>query len=451
MRVIGALLLTLSAVTPASSVFIGAPDVIAKAGSGALLSLIGTALLVVPIAYVYAELSSAFPIAGGEYAMTGRTLGPAAGFAVLGLTVFLNMIAPALLALGVAPYLAGVVPGLDPTLTAVAVILVTTAMGVLHIRTNAWVTGAFLFLELLALGVLAWLGFSHLERPIGELLTHPVVAQDQGLRPAPLELIGLSASISVFVYNGFGGAVYFAEEMHEAPRLVARTILLSGAITVAVVLVPIAAVLLGAPDLRALIASSTPFDDFIRLRGGRALEIAVGLSVALAIVNAALATILQNGRFFFSTGRDAAWHPLIDQAFLATHPRFKSPWVATLAAGASALAMCFLGLDRLLLLTGAGLLITYAALCIAALAGRATRTSRAAVCRAPLHPLMPLLGLAGSLWLLFEAWLDPASGRPSLIASLAVIALSLLWYVLVVRRRGAWTIRDPEDGLSGEA
>ena len=45
----------------------------------------------------------------------------------------------------------------------------TTILGVLHIRTNAWVTGIFLALELLALVVLAVLGFTHVQRPLSEL------------------------------------------------------------------------------------------------------------------------------------------------------------------------------------------------------------------------------------------------------------------------------------------
>jgi amino acid transporter len=444
MRTLGVLLLTLSGVTPASSVFIGVPDIFAHAGSGAFLSLGAAALLVVPIAYVYAELSSAFPVAGGEYVMTGRTLGPIAGYAMLGLTVFVNMLAPAVLALGVAPYLKSLWPWLDPTWTAVAVVGATTLMAVLHIRTNAWVTGLFLLLELLALGVLAWLGFAHAERPVGELVTHPVMAGSGGLVAAPLAVIGLSASISVFVYNGFGGAVYFAEEMHEAPRLVARTILIAGVLAVLTILAPVAAVLIGAPDLKALFASDNPFGDFVRRQGGRPLEVAVDLCVAFAIVNAVLAVTLQNGRFFFSSGRDRSWHPWIDQAFMATHPRFNSPWIATLAAGALGAAMCFVGLDLLLLMNGASLILTYLILCVAALAGRANGSTAKGAHRAPLHPLMPLVGLAASVWLLWEAWLDPKAGRASMLITAGAMALALVWYFAVVRPRGPWVIRDPE-------
>jgi amino acid transporter len=446
MKVMGVLLLTLSGVTPAASVFVGVPDIFAQAGTGAALSLIAGALLVVPIAFIYAELSSAFPVAGGEYVMTGRTLGPAAGYAVLGLTAFLNMLTPAVLALGIAPYLDSFLPALDDRVWAVGVIVVTTLLGVLHIRTNAWVTGVFLALELAALAVLAVLGFGHAVRPASELIAHPVLLNGNALAPASLAAIGLSSSVSVYVFNGFGGAVYFAEEQHDAPRRVATTILWAGAITVAAIVIPVVAVLMGAPDLKDLFSAKNPFGDFIAARGGPVLATAVNIAIAVAILNAVLATILQNGRFFFSTGRDGAWHPMIDRMFLLTHPRFHSPWAATLAAGATAVAACFLGLEKLLMLSGAGLTVTYLVLCWAVIMGRRNGSTLHAPRLSLLHPILPVLGIAGVGFILWMAARDSDNGRPGLIAAAASIGVSLVYYWAVVRRRGAWTIRNPEEG-----
>jgi hypothetical protein len=36
-------------------------------------------------------------------------------------------------------------------------------------------------------------------------------------------------------------------------------------------------------------------------------------------------------------------------------------------------------------------------------------------------------------------------GRPSLIANVVAIVLSLAYYVFVLRKRGAWILRDPEE------
>lgn len=445
MRMRGVLLLTLSSVTPASSVFVIVPGVITQAGSGAFLSMFAAAILAVPLAYVYAELSSAFPIAGGEYCMVGRTVGRSAGFAILGLTVAGNMLGPAVLALGASDYIAVIIPGLNQVAVAIAIIAATTLLGILHIRTNAWVTGVFLLLELLVLAVLSGLGFWGAQRSLWDLVADPVMVSGSGLHATPLAMIGLATTISIFAYNGYGGAVYFAEEMHEAPRAIARTILWALVITVVTELLPLTAVLIGAPDLKALLASQSPFSDFVVATGGGILSIAVSMAVALAILNAVLATLMQNARFFYSTGRDGAWHPRINGIFMITHDRFHSPWIATLAAGVSSMAMCFLGLQWLLVVTGTSIAIVYAAVCVAAIAGRRSGVSNHAAYRMPLFPFWPVLGLLALVYVFYASAFDPDVGQPSLIANAVIIVLSLVYYAVVLRRKGSWTLRDPKE------
>ena len=444
MRVTGTLLLTLSSVTPASSVFVFVPTVIQEAGSGAFLSMIVAALLSFPIAFVYAELASAFPVAGGEYSMLGRTLGPGWGFAMVGLILFGNMLTVTALALGAAPYLDVIWPDLNTTAVAVTIIVSTTLLAILHVRTNAWVTGIFLLLEILALAVLAGLGLFHAARPVSDLVLHPVTLAGGSLVQTPLALIGLATSVSVSAYYGFSSAVYFTEEMHEAPRLIGRTIFWAVIITVLTELIPVGAVLIGVPNLKWLIASDNPFGDFVRVRGGHWLYAAISLAIAFAIINAALATLLQNARFLFSTGRDLAWHRHINDGFTRTHPRFRSPWIATLAAGGSSLLTCFLGLKLVLVLTGTSIVLTYAGVCAAALAGRGNGSTAHANFRMWFFPWMPIVGLAMCSGVLIASWFDRDAGRPSLIANGVAIAAALVYYLFFLRARGGWVLRDPE-------
>jgi amino acid transporter len=448
MRVTGTLLLTLSSVTPASSVFVFVPTVIQEAGTGAFLSMLAAALLSIPIAFVYAELASAFPIAGGEYSMLGRTLGPGWGFAMLGLILFGNMLTVTALALGATPYLDVIWPDLNPTTVAIAIIVATTLLAILHVRTNAWVTGIFLLLEILALAVLAALGAFHTERPFSDLVFHPVTLGGGSLVQTSLVLIGLATSVSVSAYYGFSSAIYFAEEMHEAPRLIGRTIFWAVIITVLTEIVPVGAVLVGAPDLKSLIASDNPFGDFVRVRGAHWLYAAISLSIALAIINAALATLLQNARFLFSTGRDLAWHRHINDGFTRTHAHFRSPWIATLAAGGSSILTCFLGLKLVLVLTGTGIVLTYAGVCASSLMGRLRGTTLHAGFRMWFFPWMPILGLALCAGVLIASWFDQDTGRPSLIANVSAIGVAVLYYLFFLRARGGWVLRDPEPEFS---
>ena len=364
---------------------------------------------------------------------------------MLGLILIGNMLTPAVLALGAGTYISAVFPGLDPTLVAITIIVSTTIFGILHIRTNAWVTGVFLLLEILALLVLAGLGFFHAQRSLAELTFHPVALLGGSLHSTPLSLIGLATAVSVFAYFGFSSAVYFTEEMHDAPRIIGRTILWATIVTVLTELVPVLAVLMGAPDLKALMASQSPFSDFVRERGGKLLDEVISLTVALAIVNAVLATLLQNARFLFSSGRDSAWHANINDALTRTHARYHSPWFATLAAGGSSIVMCFLGLNVLLVLTGTGIVLTYAGVCAATLAGRKNGATAHAAFRMKFFPGLPILGLVALAYILYANWLDPEVGRPSLVANAVVIVLSLAYYAFVLRTRGQWILRDPEE------
>ena len=59
----GNILITLSSVTPASSVFIIIPSVLAAVGGASFLAFIAAGIVGVFMAFCYAELSSAFPLA----------------------------------------------------------------------------------------------------------------------------------------------------------------------------------------------------------------------------------------------------------------------------------------------------------------------------------------------------------------------------------------------------
>ncbi|WP_313536639.1 APC family permease [Sphingomonas sp.] len=436
----GVLFLTLSITTPASSLFVIVPGCLQIAGTGTLLALAIAGVVCLATALIYAELSSAFPVAGGEYVMVGRTLGPAAGFMMLGVNACNNLLFPPVAALGIASVASTVLPGLPPVPVAIAVLLASTLVGILNIRFNALLTGAFLAAEVAAVLVILALGLAAPVRDLLPLLLHPVAPVGGALHPATAANIGLATSVAIFALNGYGAAVYFGEEMHGAPQRIARAILLALVGALLLEAVPIVAALVAAPDLPAFMSAEDPFGSFVRMRGGASLNLWVAIGIVVAIVNAVIACILANGRFFYATARDGSWGRPLDAWLAAIHPRFGSPARATLASGAIGIAACFLPLRLLLLLSGTGLIAIYAGLALATLVGRRRGTTGHAPYRMPLHPLpaiATLLVLAAVAWL---NALDPDEGRPALIATGAQMLLSALYYRLVLRRRG-WTAR----------
>jgi amino acid transporter len=430
------LLLTLSATTPACSLFVLVPGVIQQAGTGAFLAMSAASLIALAMGFVYAELASAFPLAGGEYAMIGRTLGSGAGFIFMGMYTIAGMAAPTALALGASIYLEPIWPGARPVPVALAIVGIGTACAVLNVRLNAWVTGCFLVIESLALVVLTGLGVVHIRRPILELIHSPLVLDGGALRPATIGAIALATSIGVFAYNGFGMAVYFSEEMHEAPRRIAKAIFVALAVTVALEFVPLTAVLLGAPNVGRLLTSSSPFSLFVKETGGSWLNTAISLGIALAILNAQIALTLMGARFFYSTARDQVWQGVANRALVMIHRRFDSPWVATLLAGAIGSAACFVPFEALLVLTGTLLVVMYALLCIGAIVGRSTGRTAHSPYRMPLFPVAPLCGLFAFAYIFYANWRDPAVGRPSLIATAVMLLVASVYYQVIRRSRG---------------
>ena len=445
--VMGVLFLTLSVTTPASSVFVIVPGMLQVAGTGAVWAMVLAGIVCVATAFVYAELSSAWPVAGGEYVAVTRTLGPLAGFVMLGVNVFNNLFFPPVAGLGISAVLATIYPGLPMVPIAVAVVALSTLVAILQIRINAWLTGIFLLVEVLALVAIVALGFADVVRPFGEMLLHPVMPDVGGLEPASAASIGLATSIGIFAMNGYGAAVYFGEEMHEPSRLIARTILLALIFTLAFEIIPMVAALMGAPDLHALVTADDPFGLLARLRGNDNLAAAIAIGIVVAIVNAVIACILACARFFYGTARDRSWGRPLDAWMGRIHPRFGSPWVGTLIVGGFGVACCFLPLTLLLVLSGTGLVAIYAGIAVAAIVGRRTGTTDHALYRMPLYPLAPMVTLIALAYVIYTSWLDLEEGRPGLIMTAVQIAGSAAYYWFVLRRRGGWTAHVPGETL----
>ena len=425
----GALLITLSCLSPGIGVFIVGSDTLRQAGTGVFLCFAAAVALGLAMAAIYGELASAFPETGGEYTILTRALGPRWGVSVLGLNLLGFSVAQALSGYGVASYLAAVWPGLPPRPVAALLVAAVTLTSVLNIRVNARVTGLFLAVELLSLLALAVLGFTAARRGVWPVMSHPMVAAAGGsLAPVHWAALGAATAGAIYAFNGYGAVVFLGEELHEAPRRIAKVVFLALGVAVATELPPLLSVLVGAPDLRGLTAAASPIPMMIAVLGGPVLARVMSLGVALAIFNAMIAVSLMAGRQLYSTGRDGFWPPRASRALARIHPRFGSPWVATLTMGALALAACLAEPHVLVLILGNGNVAIYAGLCLAVLAGRRSGATLAAGYRMPMFPAPPLFAMAFLLAVVGFDLIDPA-GRRGLAATVVMIGVSLAYYV----------------------
>ena len=441
--ILGNVFITLSGVTPASSVFIIVPVALVAVGSGSFLSYVFAAIVGVFMAFCWGELSAAFPIAAGDYALVwhsfkGRTSWLAGPVSFVTFALYVDFIAfiPAVIALGTGTYLA-VIWSVNLKVIGAVVMLVSAGIAILNIRLNAVITGIFLAIELAALGVVTVLGLINAKN--WSSLIHPVVGTAHGgLVSVPFTAVLALTAVAVFSYNGYANAVNFAEETVGSSRRIARAILVALVVTVAAELIPLTAVLVGSPSLSKLTTSSVPMQYFIEATSNKTVYTIVSLGVVIAILNAVIAIILSYGRIFFSSGRDRAWPGPVN-GWMTLRSQFRSPWFATAIVGILGAVLCLtVSLDTLVNLTGASLVADYALIAIAALVARPTGATAHSPYKMPLWPLPPILALA-SLGYIFTK-------QTSLLlwVTLITIGIGLLyWLVVIFPQRGrAWNLRE---------
>jgi APA family basic amino acid/polyamine antiporter len=198
-----------------SGIYQMAPDIAQNAGSawgvvaiwivGGLLSLCG--------AMCYAELATAYPVAGGDYVYLSKAYGRWAGF-LFGWAQ-LTVVRPgdiAVMAFAFATYMRAIYdplaayPGLSQRLFAGAAVLVLTVINILGVTQGKWTQN--LLTTAKALGLLAIVGIA-LIAPHARGAT---TAAPAGTWPTSLALI-----LVLFTYGGWNEMAYVAAEVKD-PR-----------------------------------------------------------------------------------------------------------------------------------------------------------------------------------------------------------------------------------------
>ncbi|WP_426518332.1 APC family permease [Diaminobutyricibacter sp. McL0618] len=432
----GNVLITLSSISPASSVFILGGAALASFGTGVFWAFAIAGVVSILIAFCYADLASSYPVAGGDYSLVSRAIGPSFGVA----TFFINLISlPLILAVfgvGVADYLGVAIQGLSPVATGIVVVALATLTACFNIRTNAWLTGVFLFIEFAALALLTVLGLVHIERSPLTLLSLQFLDPSTN-HLAPLTIAGLVIAVTqgIFAYNGYGGAVYFSEETKNATRAIAKAVLWSAIITILAEIVPLAAIILGASSLNGLFGAALPVEAFLTERSGSVISTIVLLAIALAIVNAIIAIALQAGRLLYTAARDNALPAVIARPLSRVTPRSHVPVTATVVMGAIGVLACLIPIDVLLTATGSTLAFTYLFIAVAALTNR-RKPKPAGAYTMPLWPLPPALAVVALGAIFVISFSDPAQWT-SLAISVGLVLAGFVYYSFYLRPRKA--------------
>jgi L-asparagine transporter-like permease len=79
------------------------------------------------------------------------------------------------------------------------------------------------------------------------------------------------------------------------------------------------------------------------------------------------------------------------------------------------------------------------------IAGRRNGTIAHAAYKMPWFPLPPIAALLVLIYVFWLNFTDPVIGRPSLGVTVGVMVAAALYYFLVLRRRGGWVLRGPDE------
>lgn len=253
---------------------------------GGLATLVG--------ALVYAELGSAYPSTGGEYAFLSRALGRNVGllFAWARLTV-IQTGAIALVAFVFGDYAQQVLPlgPWGPTLYAAAAIAAFTFVNLTGTPQGRGVQRLFSGLTVLAVLTVAILGF------VGGPAEAPPPSGPGG------GAAGLAMVFILLTYGGWNEAAYISAELRDVRRAMVRVLVLGcGAVTLLYVVVNLA--FLRALGLEGLRASDAVAADAMRALLGDGGAMVLAATICCAALSTLNATIFTGARLYYAIGRD---------------------------------------------------------------------------------------------------------------------------------------------------
>jgi APA family basic amino acid/polyamine antiporter len=410
-------------------------------GPALTVSYVVAGLACVFAALCYAEFAALVPVAGSAYTYAYATLGELFAWIIGWDLVLEYAVSSAVVATGwsgyfqsvlqifglaLPPALAGPVVQYDPALghlvatgavvnlPALLAVAGVTAVLVLGIRESAGLNTVLVGIKVAAAILVIAVGARYVARanwhpfaPYGwaglSLFGHTLFGRtDAGGQPVGM-LAG--AALAFFAYIGFDSVSTHAEEAKRPQRdvpiaiitsLVLCTLLYIGVVAVVTGMVPYRQLDLAAPVADAFRRVGLPWAQFVVAAAGVA-----------GITSVLLVTMLSQARILLAIARDGL---LPERFFGAVHPRFRTPWKATLATGVFvAVLAAFLPISVLLLLVNMGTLLAFVLVSAAVLIMRRTHPEAERPFRVPLVPLTPVLGIVSCLVLMMslppETWL----------------------------------------------
>src|SRR5262250_1544458 len=278
----------------------------AEAGPLVWVAFLGAAVLSALTGLSYAELSSMFPSAAGEYEYTRHAMPEWVAF-VVGWTMILGLVvAAATVSIGFARYI-GYFIDVDARVAALILLAIVSGVTMAGIKQSARLMVALSSIQVAGLVFVAAIGLPHIGD--ADLLSKSGFA---GVLRA--------AALVFFAFIGFDEVITLAEETRDPTRTVPRALLLALGLSAALyVAVAIAGVSVLGAD--ALAASPRPLADVMaHVLGDRGATVVAAIAV-LTTTNTTMLALTAASRVLYGMAKAGA----MPHALARVHPRFGTP------------------------------------------------------------------------------------------------------------------------------
>jgi amino acid transporter len=367
----------------------------------------------------YAAMSRAFPLAGSVYTYAQRGLHEIAGFFSGWLILLDYILVPSLLYLFSAVALRPVLPGVPAWVWLVAFISFNAAVNFIGIQFTARVNRYMLIMELAVLALFVVLGLVALYdgAGAGRLTLKPIY----DAHVFSLATVAGATSIAVLSFLGFDGISTLSEENRAGKDAVGRATVLS------LLLVGVLFMLQTwiATDLSVGMRFGSPetaFYEIAERAGGAWLRLVTILAVVIASAIAnAMAAQAAVSRILFAMARDGKLPAILAKV----HPRYKTPYVSTLAVACVSLLVGLLfanRVDDLTLIVNFGALTGFVLLHLSVINHYLIRGRSGDWLR---HLIFPVIGMLIIVYVLYEM------DRAAKVLGLAWIAIGIVYYVVL--------------------
>jgi APA family basic amino acid/polyamine antiporter len=274
----------------------------------------------------YAELSSMFPKAGGEYIYAEKAFSKRIAFLVGWLIIAGGVVAAATISLGFAGYFSTLfhTPQL---LVAILLIFILSLLNFWGIRQSAIADIIATLVELGGLVAIIAIGAKY----FGSV--------DYTALP-PIGFPGLLSATALifFAFLGFEDVVRLSEETKNPTRTIPKALILSIAITTIVyILVGLAAV--SVVGWQKLAASDAPLALVAQTALGAKAFFILAITALFATFNTVLVTLIATSRMIYGMAENSG----LPKVLSSVHKKFRTPWLAIAITGAASATFVLLG------------------------------------------------------------------------------------------------------------